>query len=46
MERELRIVAIGGSVLIFVVLLLLYRRMFARLFQMTKGDAKPHTDAN
>ena len=46
MERELRVIAIGGSVLVFVVLLLLYRRMFARLFQMTKGDAKPPTDAS
>ncbi len=38
MERGLRIAAIVGSVVIFLVLLLLYRRMFARLFQMTKSE--------
>jgi membrane protein DedA with SNARE-associated domain len=41
MERGLRIVAIVGSVLVFLVLLLLYRRMFARLFQMIKDDPSP-----
>jgi membrane protein DedA with SNARE-associated domain len=41
MERGLRIAAIVGSVVVFLVLLLLYRRMFARLFQMTKGETKP-----
>lgn len=39
MERGLRIAAIVGSVVVFVVLMLLYRRMFGRLFQMIKGDA-------
>lgn len=38
MESGLRIAAIVGSVVIFLVLLLLYRRMFARLFQMTKNE--------
>lgn len=41
MERGLRIAAIVGSVVIFMVLLLLYRRMFSRLFQMVKGDPQP-----
>ena len=38
MERGLRIAAIVGSVLVFLALLLLYRRMFKRLFEMVKGD--------
>jgi membrane protein DedA with SNARE-associated domain len=38
MERGMRIVAIVGSVVIFVVLLVLYRRMFSRLFQMIKAE--------
>ena len=38
MERGLRIAAIVGSVLVFLVLVLFYRRMFARLFQIVKSD--------
>jgi membrane protein DedA with SNARE-associated domain len=38
MERGMRIAAIVGSVVIFVVLLVLYRRMFSRLFQMIKAE--------
>jgi membrane protein DedA with SNARE-associated domain len=41
MERGLRIAAIVASVLVFLVLLLLYRRMFARIFQMARADAQP-----
>lgn len=38
MERGMRIGAIAGSVIVFVVLLVFYRRMFARLFQMVKAE--------
>jgi membrane protein DedA with SNARE-associated domain len=38
MERGMRIGAIAGSVVIFVVLLVFYRRMFSRLFQMIKAE--------
>lgn len=38
MERGLRLAAIVGSVLVFVILLLFYRRMFARLFQIVKSE--------
>lgn len=39
MDRGLRIAAIVGSVIVFLVLLLLYRRMFGRLFQIIKGES-------
>jgi membrane protein DedA with SNARE-associated domain len=38
MERGMRIGAIAGSVIVFVILLVFYRRMFARLFQMIKAE--------
>jgi membrane protein DedA with SNARE-associated domain len=38
MERGMRFAAIGGSVLIFVILLYFYRRMFSRLFNVVKVE--------
>jgi membrane protein DedA with SNARE-associated domain len=38
MERGMRFAAIGGSVLIFVILLYFYRRMFSRLFNIVKVE--------
>lgn len=38
MERGMRIVAIGGSILIFIILLYFYRRMFSRLFNVVKPE--------
>ena len=44
MERGLRFAAIAGSVLVFLVLLLFYRRMFARLFQVVKSEPPEGAD--
>jgi membrane protein DedA with SNARE-associated domain len=38
MERGMRIGAIAGSVIVFFILLVFYRRMFARLFQIIKAE--------
>jgi membrane protein DedA with SNARE-associated domain len=38
MERGMRIGAIAGSVIVFFVLLVFYRRMFARLFQAVRSE--------
>ena len=38
MERGMRIGAIAGSVIVFFVLLVFYRRMFGRLFQFVKTE--------
>lgn len=38
MERGMRIGAIAGSVIVFFVLLVFYRRMFARLFQVIRTE--------
>lgn len=42
MERGLRVAAVVGSVIVFLVLLLFYRRMFARLFSV--AAVEPTTD--
>jgi membrane protein DedA with SNARE-associated domain len=38
MERGMRIGAIAGSVIVFFILLVFYRRMFARLFQIIRAE--------